>query len=151
MHAGRRNARRGFCSVTHHIAIPIQAHNQWIYSDIWSQLATTLEFSFKIGDRQSEKKQLNWDGRATCNATCGINSRRGLSRHQDVSDGFVGLYPLWQSDSVRMEIFCADGDVIKQVLIRANLVVVRFAITGSVPFEWILQRLMLWIMTIFQG
>jgi len=69
---------------------------------------STPECSFKIGDRQSEKKQWNCDGRAICNETRGIGAGRGVSRHRDVSDGSDGPRPLWRSHSTRTEIFFAD-------------------------------------------
>ena len=52
------------------------------------------ECSFKIGDRQSEKKWLNSDRRAICNATRGIEAVRGVIRHRGVSDSSDGARPL---------------------------------------------------------
>jgi len=59
---------------------------QWTHSDVWSQLATTPECLFKIGDRQSEKKQLNGDRRAICNVTRCIDAGRRGIRHRGVSE-----------------------------------------------------------------
>jgi len=69
---------------------------------------STPECSLKIGDRQSEKKQWNSDERTICNATCGIDAGRGVSRHRGVSDGSDGACPLWRSHSARTELFFAD-------------------------------------------
>jgi len=87
MRVGRRNTRRDFCSITHRIAIPIQARTQWTHSDVWSQLATTPEWSFKIGDRQNKKKRWNSGQRAIWNATHWIDAGRGVICHRGVSDG----------------------------------------------------------------
>jgi len=106
--AGRRNARRDIRSVTHHIAIPMQACTQWTHSDVLSQLATTPEWSFKIGDRQNAKRQWNSDRRATYNATRSIAAGRGVIRHRGVSDGSDGARPLWPSHSARTEYFFPD-------------------------------------------
>jgi hypothetical protein len=70
---------------------------------------STPECSFKIGDRQSEKKWWNCDGRVICNATCGIGAGRGVSRHRDVSDHSDRLRSLWRSHSARTELFFADA------------------------------------------
>jgi len=43
LHSGRRSARSDFRSITHHIAIPMQARTQSTHSDVWSQMATTPE------------------------------------------------------------------------------------------------------------
>jgi len=43
-----------------------------------------------------------------CNATHGIDPRRGVIRHRGVSDGSDGARPLWQSHSARTEMFFAD-------------------------------------------
>jgi hypothetical protein len=91
------------------IAIPMQACTQWTHSDVWSQLATTPECLFKIGDRQSEKKQRNGDRRAICNSTRGIDAGRGVIRHRGVSDGSDGARPLWRSQSAQTEMFFADA------------------------------------------
>jgi hypothetical protein len=73
--------------------IPTYGHN-------WP---STPECSFKIGDRQSEKKQILSDRRAICDTTHGIEAGRGVICHQGVSDGSDGAHPLWQSHSARME------------------------------------------------
>jgi len=106
--AGRRNARRDFRSVTHCIAIPMQARTQWTNSDLWLQLATRPECSFEIGDRQSEKKWWNRDRRAICNAMRGIEAGRRVICHWGVSNGSDGVRPLWPSQSARTEMFFAD-------------------------------------------
>ena len=62
--ADRWNARWDYRRVAHRIAIQIQAHTQWTFSDVRSQLPTTPKWSFKGGDRQNEKKQWNCDQRA---------------------------------------------------------------------------------------
>ena len=93
------------------IAIPMQTCTQWTHSDVWSQLATTLDCLFKIGDRQREKKQRNSDRRAIWNATRGIESGRGVMIwHQGVSNSSDGARPLWRSHSARTEMFFADED-----------------------------------------
>jgi len=89
----------------------MQACTQWTHSDVWSQLPTTPECLFKIGDRQSEKKLRNCDRRAICNATRGIDAGRGAIRHRGVSDGSDGARPLWQSHSARTEMLFADDCV----------------------------------------
>jgi len=66
------------------------------------------ECSFKIGDRQSEKKRWNSDRRAICNVTCGIKAARGVIRHRGVSDGSDRARRLWRSHTARTEIFFAD-------------------------------------------
>jgi hypothetical protein len=103
------NAGRDFRSVTHSIAIPMQARTQRTQSDVWSQLATTPEWSFTIGDRQNEKKRWNSDQRAIWNSTRWIDAGRRVIRHWGVSDGSDGARPLWRSHSARTEIFFADG------------------------------------------
>jgi len=90
------------------IAIPMQACTQWTHSDVWSQLATTPECLFKIGDWQSKKKRRNGDRRAICNSTRGIDTGRGVIRHRGVSDGSDGVRPLWRSQSAQTEMFFAD-------------------------------------------
>jgi len=90
------------------IAIPMQAWTQRTHSDVWSQMATTPECLFKIGDQQSEKKQRNGDRRAICNATSGIDGGHAVIRHRGVSDGSDRVRPLWRSYSARTEIFLAD-------------------------------------------
>jgi len=108
LRAGRRNARRDICSVTHRIAIPMQARTQWTHSDVLSQLATTPEWSFKIGDRQNAKRQRNSDWRAIYNATRCVDAGRAGIRHRGVSDRSDGARPLWRSHSARTEYFFAD-------------------------------------------
>jgi hypothetical protein len=56
-------------AASHWIAIPMQVCTQWMHSDVWSLLATTLECLFILGDRQNGKKWPNSDRRAICNAT----------------------------------------------------------------------------------
>jgi len=107
--AGRRNARRGFRSVAHRIAILMQVGTRWIYFDLWPQLATMPECSSEIGDRQHEKHQCNCYGRVICNGTRGINARCAVSRHRNESDGSDELYPLWRSGSAQIGFFFADG------------------------------------------
>jgi len=109
LHTGRRNARRDIRSITHRIAIPMQARTQWTHSNILSQLATTREWSFKIGDWPNAKRQWNSERRAIYNATRCIDSRCGVIRHRGVSDGSDGARPLWRSHSTRTEYFFADG------------------------------------------
>ena len=65
----------------------MQACTQWTHSDIWSQLATTPECSFKIGERQSGKKWQNGDRRVICDPTRGVDTGRGVICHRGVSDG----------------------------------------------------------------
>jgi len=93
---------------------PIALQSRWkrvpnerilMYGHIWP---STPECSFKIGDRHCENRRWNWDERATSNVTRGITARHGSSRHQDVFDGSDGLFPLWRSHSIRMEVFFAD-------------------------------------------
>jgi len=105
----RRNARRDFCSVTHCNAIPMQVCTQWTHSDVWSQLPTTPQCLFKIGDRQSEKKRRHGDRRAICDATRGLDAGHGVIRHRGVSDGSDGARRLWRSHSAWTEMFFADG------------------------------------------
>jgi len=107
--AGRRNARRDIRSVTHRIPIPMQARTQWTHTDVFSQLATTPEWSFKIGDRQNAKRQWNSDRRAIYNATRCFDAGRGVIRHRGVSDGSYGARPVWRSHSARTEYFFADA------------------------------------------
>jgi len=90
------------------IAIPMKACTQWNHSDVWSQLATTPECLFKVGDRQSEKKRRNGDRRAICNSTRGIDAGRVVIHHRGVSDGSDGARPLWRSQSAQTEMFFAD-------------------------------------------
>ena len=66
------------------------------------------ECSSEIGDRQSEKKRWNCDGRAICNATHSIDAGHGVRRHRGVSDGSDRARPLWWSHSARTELFFAD-------------------------------------------
>jgi len=91
-------------------ASPI-ALTQWTHSDVWSQLATTPDCLFNIGDRQSEKKRRNGDWRAICNATSGIDARRRVIRLRCVSDSSDGAHPLWRSASTLTEPFRPHGDV----------------------------------------
>jgi len=101
------NAMMSFYSGVY-IAIPMQACTEWTHSDVWSQLATTIECLFKIWDRWSEKKHRNGDRRAVCNATRGIDDGRGVICHRGVSDGSDGVSPLWWSHSAQTEMFFAD-------------------------------------------
>jgi len=110
--AGRKNARKDCCNVTHHITIPMQAGTQWTHSEVWSQLATTPECSFEIGDRQCEKKQWNCHQRAICNVTRGIDAGRGVIPYRGVYDGSDAARPLWRSPSARTEMFFADDKVL---------------------------------------
>jgi len=86
----------------------MHACTQWTHSEVWSQLATTPEGLFKIGDRQSEKKWRNGDRRAICDAMRGLDAGRRVIRPRGVSDGSDGARPLWRSNSARTEIFFAD-------------------------------------------
>ena len=86
----------------------MQACTQWTHSDVWSQLATTPECLFTIGDRQSEKEWRNSDRRAICNATRGIDTGRWQIRLRGVSDGSDRARPLWRSHSARTEMFFPD-------------------------------------------
>jgi hypothetical protein len=110
LQACRRNARRDIRSVTHRFAIPIEAHTQRTHSDVLSQLATTPDSSFKIGDQQNTMTQWNSDRRAIDNATHFIDTRCGVFRHQGVSDGSDGARSLWLSHSTRTEYLFADVD-----------------------------------------
>jgi len=87
----------------------MQARTQWTYSDVWSQLATTPEWSFTIGDQQNEKKWWNSDQRAIWNAMRWIDAGRRVIRHQGVSDGYDRARPLWRSHSPRTDIFLTDA------------------------------------------
>ena len=69
---------------------------------------STPECSFKIGDRQSEKKRWNSDRRAICNVMRGIEAGCGAIHHRVVSDSSEGAHPLWRSHSAQTEIFFAD-------------------------------------------
>jgi hypothetical protein len=64
------------------IAILMQACTQWTHSDIWSQLATTPECLFNIGDPQSEMKWRNGNRRAIRNAMRRIDAGRRVIRHR---------------------------------------------------------------------
>jgi len=87
----------------------MQAGTQWTQTNVWSQLATTPEWSFKIGDWQNEQNPWNSDQRAIWNATRRIDAGRGVIRHRGVSDGSEEARPLWQSHCAQMEIFFAGG------------------------------------------
>ena len=87
----------------------MQACTQWTHSDVWSQLATTPECLFKIGDSQREKKWRNGDRRAICNVTRGIDARHWVIRHRGVSAGSDGARPLWRSHPARTEMSFADA------------------------------------------
>jgi len=89
----------------------MQARTQWTHSDVLSQLATTREWSFKIGDRQNAKRQWNTDRRAIYNVTHCIDAGRWVFRHRGVSDGSDGARPLWWSHSARTEYFFADVEL----------------------------------------
>jgi len=108
LHTGRRNARQGFHSVTHQNTIWMQLRTLRTHSDVWSQLATKPECSFKIGDRQREKKRWNRDERAICNVTHRICAGCRVSRPRDVSDGSDWPCSLWPSHSAWTEMFFAD-------------------------------------------
>jgi hypothetical protein len=69
---------------------------------------STPECSFQIGDRQSEKKRLNCDGGAICNATRGIGAGRGVSHHRHFPDGSDGPCPLGRSHSGQTDFIFAD-------------------------------------------
>jgi len=107
----------------------MQACTQWTHFDLWSQFATTPDCLFKIGDRQSEKKQLNGDRRAICNATRGRDAGRGVIRHRDVSDGSTWAHPLWRSYSARTEMFFAD--VISRYLLQLSLIMPFSSVCGK--------------------
>jgi hypothetical protein len=83
----------------------MQVHTQWTHSDVLSQLATTPEWSFKIGDWQNAKRQWNSDRRAIYNATRCIDARSGVILHWCVSDCSDRARPLWRSHSARTESF----------------------------------------------
>jgi len=87
--------------------MPMQACTRWTHSDVWSQLATRPECLFRIGVRQSEKKQRNGDQWAICNATCDIDARWGEIRHLDHGC----LWRHWQSASTLTQPFHLDGNV----------------------------------------
>jgi hypothetical protein len=91
------------------IAIQMQACTQWTHSDVWSQLATTPDCLFNIGERLCEKKRWNGDQRAICNLTHCIDAGRGVFHHRSVSDGSDRLRPLWHRHSVRTEMFFANA------------------------------------------
>jgi len=74
----------------------------------WDHKMGKIEYAFRI-DRQSEKTRRNGDGRATCNATRGIDAGRGVIHHRGVSDGSDRARPLWRRHSVRTEMLCDDG------------------------------------------
>jgi len=86
----------------------MQACTQSTQSDVWSQLATTPECVFQLGDRQSEKKQQNGDLRVICDPTRGLDAGRGVIRHWGISDGSDRERPVWRSHSTRTEMFFAD-------------------------------------------
>jgi hypothetical protein len=67
------------------------------------------ECLFEIGDRQTEKRQLNADRRAICDATRGIAPAHGGIRLRGVSEGSQGVRALWHSHSARTEMFFASG------------------------------------------
>jgi len=107
----------------------MQACTQWTHFDLWSQCATTPDCLFTIGDRQSEKKWLNGDRRAICNATRGRDAGRGVIRHRDVSDGSAWARPLWRSYSARTEMFFAD--VISWYLLQLSLIMPCSSVCGK--------------------
>jgi hypothetical protein len=80
---------------------------------------------FKIGDRQSEKKLWNRDGRAICNVTRGIDAWAGESRHRNVSDGSDLPHPLWRSHSARTE-YCFSDDSCR----KTQLMLWKFQLSG---------------------
>jgi len=104
----------------------MQACTQWTHSDVWSQLATTPECSFKIGDRQGEKERRNGDRRAICDATRGLDPVHGVIRNWGVSDGSDGAHPFWRSHTARTEMFFADVKPhrIHMITIRKAFVVI---------------------------
>jgi hypothetical protein len=106
--ACRRNARRGFCSAIHHIAMLIWVHAQWTYPDVWLQLATTQECSFKRADWQSDNKRWNCDGRTICHVTRDINTGQGLNYQRNVFHPSDGPHSLWWRYSAWMEFSFAD-------------------------------------------
>jgi len=65
---------------------------------------------FKIGDRLSEKKRQNGNGRAICDATRGLEAGGGAICHRGVSDGSDGARPHSWSHSARREMFFADDE-----------------------------------------
>jgi len=83
----------------------MQACTQCTHSEVWSQLATTPECLFEIGDWQREKKRWNGDRRAICDATSCHYARRRVICHQGVSDSSAGERPLWRSHSAWTEMF----------------------------------------------
>jgi len=95
----------------------MQELTQWTHSDIWSQLATTREWSFKLGDRQNERKQQKSDQRAIWNRTYSIDARRGIIRQQGVSDVSDGVRPLPWSHSGRTEIIFAVVSSVQYLLL----------------------------------
>jgi hypothetical protein len=103
--ACRRNVRRGFWSAIHRIAMLIWAHAQWIYPDVWLQLATTKECSFKRADWQSDNKRWNCDGRTTCYVTRDINTGHGVNYQRNVFHPSDGPHSLWWRYSAWMEFF----------------------------------------------
>jgi len=111
LRTGRTNARRDFRSVTHSIAIPMQTCTLWIHSDVWSQLATTSEWSSEIGDWQNESKYWNSDRRVICNAMRWNDAGRKAIRHTGVSDGSYWVCPLRRSHSTQTESLFADAQL----------------------------------------
>jgi len=87
----------------------MQARTQWINCDLWSELATMLEWSFKIWDRQNEKKWWNSDRRVICNAMHCIDAGCGVICHRGVSDSSEEARPLRQSHFAWMQYSFADG------------------------------------------
>jgi len=80
------------------------------HSDLWSQLATTLQFSFTVVYRSREKWH-HCDRRAICNVTRGIGAGRRVICHQGVSEGSDGARPLWRSPSTLTQPFRLDRNV----------------------------------------
>ena len=101
---------------------------------------STPECSFKIGDRQSEKKRWNCDGRAICNTTLGIGAGHGVSLHRDISDSSDGPRPLWQSHSARTELFFADlpwGVILIRILSEALIILLFISLEVTKSFYWL--------------
>jgi len=97
-----------FCSVTHHIAIPMQAQTESTHSNEWSQWSTMPECSITTGDGLNEKKWWNGITRVICDSTHGIDARRGVWHHRGFPAGSDRAHPLWKRDRSWMEFLFAD-------------------------------------------
>jgi len=95
----------------------MQARTHWTHSDVWLQLAKKPESSFKLGDRQSKKKQWHRNLRAICNSTRGFDAGHGVIRHQGVYDNSERVRPLWRSHSAWTKMCFAHGIVIFTTII----------------------------------